>query len=187
MAIFMILAMLFIAACGSDDFGKSENKSDKKDKSEMSKDKDDEDNDKKAASVDDEFILDGPPNYDLPHVDPHDGVFTNEHGKMTFNGDGNSVSVEIDSEIEQYTGLPAGKYDAEYFFYNPIEPAGYRCEYNEAHEMHFIVDGKNFVVDVGMVRDNGTRFTTGVDCTTADMITLQGDDLKHYYEFRLIK
>ena len=132
----------------------------------------------------DDFILDGPPNYNLPHVDPHDGVFVNEHGAMTFKKNGKSVTLDIDGMVAGDTGLPEGATDAVYYFYNPVVPTGYECEYNEAHEMHFVIGGDNIKVEVGQVTEDGA-FHTGVNQTTADRITLFGNGLESYYDFVL--
>lgn len=131
----------------------------------------------------DDFILDGPPNYDLPHVEPHNGLFVSDHGTMTFNGDGESVTVNFDKEFAEDTGLPEGEYEAKYYFYCPAAPVGWVCEYNEAHELHFIIDEEDYTVDVGVV--NGDNYSTGVNCTTADRITIFGSALDGYYDFLL--
>ncbi len=134
------------------------------------------------AFDDEEFILDGPPTYDVPYVDPHDGVFVNEHGSMTFNGDGSTVICSFDAEIAEKTGLPEGDYEAEYYFYDPIEPVGYVCQYNEAHEIHFVIGDKTYVVDVGEHTEDDS-YMTGVDCTTADRITFFAIGIEGYYDF----
>ena len=40
---------------------------------------------------------------------PHEGVFTSEHGSMTFPGDGESVIIEFDKELADCLGLPEGE------------------------------------------------------------------------------
>ncbi|MCR5789307.1 MAG: hypothetical protein K6G83_05395 [Lachnospiraceae bacterium] len=131
-----------------------------------------------------DLILDGPPSYDVPPVDPHNGIFVNEHGTMTFNGDGESVVLDIDGNVARDTGLPEGTTEAGYYFYNPIEPVGYVCGYNEAHEMHFKIGEDDISVDVGQVSEDGS-FHTGVDQITADRITIFGNGLDSYYDFVL--
>ena len=173
----LVFIILCVSACGGGESGK---KSDGFDPSDFELD-DLEGIDLTDLDLDD-FVLDGPPNYDLPHVEPHDGIFKNDHGSMTFNGDGKSVTIEFDDLIARDTGLPPGKHDAEYYFFLPLAPAGYACEYNEAHEMHFIIDGANYMVCVGEHTKDGS-FTTGVNTTTADRITLFANGLESWYDF----
>ena len=59
---------------------------------------------------------DMPPDSSLPEPDPHDGVFTSEYGTMTFNGDGESVTVDFSRELAEAAGLPGGEQSGTYVF-----------------------------------------------------------------------
>ena len=61
---------------------------------------------------------------DVPDAESLNGKFVSDHGTMTFNGDGESVALELDSEIAADTGLPEGSYDAKYCFYEIVNLGG---------------------------------------------------------------
>ena len=45
-----------------------------------------------------------------------DGTYVSEHGSLTFNGDGRSVTLEIGEELSSASGLPAGTGEGTYVF-----------------------------------------------------------------------
>ncbi len=112
---------------------------------------------------------------DTPAPPPHDGVFTSEHGSMTFPGDGESVMIDFDTELSEYLGLPEGKQEAKYFFLSGnIPPHGsIPVRYDVAHMIRIITgegDGiRSADIDIGEYVDG--NFATGTDHTTADRIT----------------
>ena len=46
----------------------------------------------------------------------HSGKFVSEYGSMTFNGDGESVIIDFQSELAEATGLPTGAAEGQYVF-----------------------------------------------------------------------
>ena len=59
---------------------------------------------------------DSPPDSDTPWPDAHDGTFISEYGVLTFNGDGESVTMELSEDFAAATGLPAGRCEGTYVF-----------------------------------------------------------------------
>lgn len=57
-----------------------------------------------------------PPYADSPEPPAHSGKFVSEYGIMTFNGDGESVIIDFQSELADATGLPTGAADGQYVF-----------------------------------------------------------------------
>ena len=57
-----------------------------------------------------------PPAADSPEPPAHSGKFVSEYGSMTFNGDGESVIVDFQSELAEATGLPTGAAEGQYVF-----------------------------------------------------------------------
>ena len=112
---------------------------------------------------------------DTPAPNPHEGVFTSEHGTMTFPGDGENVVIDFDKELSEYLELPEGKQEARYFFMTGILPPHGKMpiRYDVAHEFQIIAgEGENrkaVDIEIGEFRDGS--FSTGTNCTTADRIT----------------
>ena len=59
---------------------------------------------------------DSPPSNSTPAPAPQNGVFANEHGTMTFNGDGRTVTIEGDATLEKLMGLSGDKQHLSYVF-----------------------------------------------------------------------
>ena len=57
-----------------------------------------------------------PPAADSPEPPAHSGKFVSEYGSMTFNGDGESVTIDFLPELAEATGLPTGAADGQYVF-----------------------------------------------------------------------
>ena len=61
-----------------------------------------------------------PDNYpfepDKPAPAPHDGLFSSEHGTISFNGDGESITFDFTPELQEATGLPGGEQNGSYVF-----------------------------------------------------------------------
>ena len=57
-----------------------------------------------------------PPAADSPEPPAHSGKFVSEYGSMTFNGDGESVTIDFLPELTKATGLPTGAADSQYVF-----------------------------------------------------------------------
>lgn len=57
-----------------------------------------------------------PPAADSPEPPAHNGKFVSEYGSMTFNGDGESVTIDFLPELADATGLPTGAAEGRYVF-----------------------------------------------------------------------
>lgn len=57
-----------------------------------------------------------PPAADSPEPPAHSGKFVSEYGSMTFNGDGESVTIDFLPELAEATGLPTGAANGQYVF-----------------------------------------------------------------------
>ena len=57
-----------------------------------------------------------PPAADSPEMPAHSGTFVSEYGSMTFNGDGESVTIDFLPELAEATGLPTGAANGQYVF-----------------------------------------------------------------------
>ena len=112
---------------------------------------------------------------DTPAPSPHEGTFVSEHGKMVFNGDGHSVLLDLDGDLAQRLGLPAGEQAASYEFRSgDLPPHGYVPTRYDAAMTFWLTVGEGdgavtVMVEVGKYEDG--RFYTGTNCTEADRIT----------------
>ena len=112
---------------------------------------------------------------DTPAPAPHEGVFTSEHGTMTFSGDGESVIIDFDKKMSDCLRLPEGKQEARYVFLSgEYAPYGRMpIRYDVASMFRIITgEGKEIIsaeINIGEYKDG--RFQTGTDHTTADRIT----------------
>ena len=61
-------------------------------------------------------VTEQPPAADSPEPPAHSGKFVSEYGSMTFNGDGESVTIDFLPELTKATGLPTGAADSQYVF-----------------------------------------------------------------------
>lgn len=57
-----------------------------------------------------------PPVADSPKPPAHSGKFVSEYGNMTFNGDGESATIDFLPKLAEATGLPTGAADGQYVF-----------------------------------------------------------------------
>ena len=112
---------------------------------------------------------------DTPAPSPHIGLFVSEHGTMSFNGDGKTVTIDFDEDLAQRLGLPAGVQEAAYEFRSGnLPPHGYvPTRYDVAMTFFLTVgegeDAVTAMTDVGQYADG--HFYSGTNCTTADRIT----------------
>ena len=61
-------------------------------------------------------VTEQPPPADSPEPPAHSGKFVSEYGSMTFNGDGESVTIDFLPELAEATGLPTGAANGQYVF-----------------------------------------------------------------------
>ncbi len=110
---------------------------------------------------------------ETPAPDPHNGVFVSDHGTMEFNGDGETVVTDFDSELSELLGVTEGKQDMTYVFLSgPLPPGGsVDCRYDVAHELRLSTAETSVVVDMALVHEDGT-VTLGVDTVTPERIPM---------------
>ncbi len=119
---------------------------------------------------------------DTPAPDPHNGVFVSDHGTMEFNGDGETVIADFDSELAQLLGLPEGKQELTYVFLSgDLPPTGsVDCRYDVAHELRLSTADASVVVELALIHEDG-RVTLGVNTVTPERIPMffRGDEPKN--------
>ncbi|MBR2668461.1 MAG: hypothetical protein IKE36_01540 [Solobacterium sp.] len=109
-----------------------------------------------------------------PAPAPHDGVFTSEHGTMTFNGDDETIIVNFDDTLADLIGISAGEHEMKYeFLSGDLPPHGsVPIRYDVAHELRFSTDKDSYVVRVGIAAEDGSTATVGRDMVTEERIPL---------------
>lgn len=81
-----------------------------------------------------------PPDADSPEPPAHIGKFVSEYGSMTFNGDGESVTIDFLPVLADATGLPAGSADGQYVFI--FQKGMYR--YDKADRFELNIGGRSY-------------------------------------------
>ncbi len=111
---------------------------------------------------------------DTPAPDAHEGVFSSDHGTMTFSGDGESIVLNIDDELAGLTGLPGGEHEGTYVFLSgDLPPHGsFPVRYDIAHEMMITVGESSAVIDMGTATPDGKSATFGVNTVTPEKIPM---------------
>ena len=115
---------------------------------------------------------------DTPAPDPHDGKFENEHGSMTFNGDGKSVTFDFDQELSELIGIPDDIHEGTYTFLSGyLAPHGYvDVRYDTAFELEIVYElngeRNSVMIDLGLADDDGSSATSGTDTVTETRIPL---------------
>ena len=109
---------------------------------------------------------------DSPAPAPHKGYFASEHGTMSFNGDGESVTIDFDKPLAAAVGLPAGEQKATYAFKSgDLPPHGkIPIRYDVAMYLSITAGSQYADIAVGIVSEDGIK-STGTNCTTEDRIT----------------
>ena len=123
------------------------------------------------------FIVPGdnkPYEPDTPAPAPHDGVFTSEHGTMTFNGDDETIIVSFDDTLADLIGISAGEHEMKYeFLSGDLPPHGsVPIRYDVAHELSIYTDEDQYIIRVGIASDDGKTATVGTDMVTEERIPL---------------
>ena len=83
---------------------------------------------------------DEPPSADTPEPPAHNGVFCSEVGTLTFNGDGESVTVCFEDGFATEAGFPLGKCEGTYVF--KFQQKAYR--YDKAEYLCIYIGEKEF-------------------------------------------
>ena len=81
-----------------------------------------------------------PPAADSPEPPALMGKFTSEYGSMTFNGDGESVTVCFEDDFAAEAGFPLGKCEGTYVF--KFQQKAYR--YDKAEYLSIYIGEKEF-------------------------------------------
>ena len=84
---------------------------------------------------------DGPPDPGTPEPAPLDGTFVCDIGTFVFNGDGKSVTVDLEGDISEL--IPDGEMEYYFKWYN----FGL-CRYDVASVMELYHEGKGYEFDV---------------------------------------
>ena len=83
---------------------------------------------------------DAPPDDGTPPPSPLEGTFTSEYGTMTFDGDGKSVTLDLNEGLATLSGLPSGKSEVSYVFLFHNE----EWRYDKAEYFRVMLDGESF-------------------------------------------
>ena len=119
---------------------------------------------------------------DGPVPEPHEGIFVSEHGSLTFNGDGESITVKVDSELEHLFELPSGEYSGTYVFLSGnLPPNGsFPIRYDAAHELQIDLDNNGTqyskVFDIGVASEDGKSGTVGLNTVSPERIPFLFND-----------
>ncbi len=85
---------------------------------------------------------------------PHDGIYVSEYGSLTFNGDGESIELDIGEELAAVSGMNAGYAAGTYYFLIDSPRALY--DYDRARIFLIHIDGEvyEFIMPVGATDEN---------------------------------
>ena len=111
---------------------------------------------------------------DTPAPSAHDGRFVSDHGTMSFDGNGEKVTIDFDEYLSGLLGLPEGKQDADYSFLSgDLPPVGsVPVRYDTAHELQITIGDKKAVIDMGIASEDGKTAQKGVNMVTPDKIPM---------------
>ena len=124
---------------------------------------------------------------DGPAPDPHDGVYVSEYGSLIFNGDDESITVQIGKELAQLFQLEEGEYDGSYVFLSGnLPPHGsFPVRYDAAHELQIDLDNNGTqyskVFDIGVASEDGKSGSVGLNTVTYEKIPLLFKDDNHFF------
>ena len=126
---------------------------------------------------------------DTPAPTAHEGTFVSDHGKMVFDGDGESIVIDFDDELSEWTGLPAGEHEGKYAFLSGnLPPNGsFPIRYDAAHEMQITVNGTSAVMDAGIASEDGSSGQVGVNVVKPESIPLLFDDGDKFFSVVFVK
>lgn len=81
-----------------------------------------------------------PPPADSPEPPTHSGKFVSEYGSMTFNGDGESITICFEDSFAAESGFPCGECEGTYAF--KFHQKTYR--YDKAEYLNIYIGEKEF-------------------------------------------
>lgn len=82
-----------------------------------------------------------PPTADLPDPPTHNGVLRSKVGTLTFNGDGESITVWFQEDFAEQTELPRSERQGTYVF--KFQNAAYR--YDKAERLEICIDDASYL------------------------------------------
>lgn len=102
-----------------------------------------------------------PPHADSPEPPTHSGKFVSEYGSMTFNGDGESVTIDFLPELAEATGLPTGAAEGRYVF--TFQQGMYRYDKADGFELIIGECSYSFLNNFQETNENIISVTSPVD------------------------
>ena len=87
-------------------------------------------------------VTEQPPAADSPEPPAHSGKFVSEYGSMTFNGDGESITVCFEDAFAAEAGFPLGECEGTYVF--KFQQKAYR--YDKAEYLSIYIGEKEFLL-----------------------------------------
>ena len=130
---------------------------------------------------------------DSPIPDPHNGTFACESGSLSFNGDGKSIIVNLNSELAKLFELEEGEYTGTYVFLSGnLPPNGsIPIRYDAAHELEItIIDNEKpytRIFDCGIASDDGKSSSVGIGVVTEERIPLLLNEDGKFYNVVFVK
>ncbi len=114
---------------------------------------------------------------DTPAPSPLNGVFTSEGGSMTFNGDGKTIVLDLESGFAGRTGLPAGHSEGTFAFVQDLPPYGHvDVRYDTAHDLDITVgegEDRIFVtLEIGYISEDGSTAMVYIGAVTETCIPI---------------
>ena len=118
---------------------------------------------------------------DTPAPAAHTGTFVSEHGTLTFNGDGKSITVDLDEELQKQTGISSGS-GTYVFLSGDLPPHGsIDVRYDIAHELEIRIGDSSVTVEVGIASADGKTATVGTNMVTETRIPFLLKDDNGWY------
>ena len=113
-----------------------------------------------------------PPAADSPEPPAHSGKFVSEYGSMTFNGDGESVTIDFLPELAEATGLPTGAANGQYVF--TFQQGMYR--YDKADGFKLIIGECSYSFLNYFQETNENRICVLSPCDDKSTLVFEKDD-----------
>jgi len=118
---------------------------------------------------------------DTPVPEPHDGVFSSGASRMTFNGDGSTVILELDGGFAARTGLPEGRSEGTYAFIEDLPPHGHvSVRYDTARDLDIYIgtgdDQVMITLDLGYASEDGSSASSYIGMVTETCIPILVSD-----------
>lgn len=116
---------------------------------------------------------DGPPKDEGPLPSAHDGTYVSDYGSLRFNGDGESIELEVSDELAQAIGLPRGKISGSYAFLIDNPKGLYRYDRASIFRLY--------------IQDTAYELRMPVGVTTEEQIVFYAEGLNDGKELRFTR